>query len=396
MKPSAVAGMSRSRMAKSIAVVGLSLLLGACGSLPDDILPDRKVDYKKQSAAGQDLELPPDLAGGAIGDSMPVPGASSTGSASYSEYAQQRSMAGGGGYSAAGGSSVLPQSDSVRVMRDGDQRWLEVDAPPNDVWPRVVGFWRQNGILLLEQNPAIGVMKTDWLENRADIKTGFITDLLRKAVDGLYSAATRDQFRVRLEPGDKPGTTDLYLTHRGMEEDFARDAAGNQNQTVWVPRETDPGLEAEMLRRIMLHLGVADAQAASRLARAQSVEQTRSEMVTDRDGGAALLIDDEYAPAWRLVGIALERVGFAVEDRDRSAGVYYVRYDDPNRREEKGFFSKMAFWKDDAPFDGDILYRVRLQEQGRKTRVEVLNDKGEPERSETGTRILTLIQEKIR
>jgi outer membrane protein assembly factor BamC len=373
-----------------LAVLGLGAVLAGCSSL-NDILPDQKVDYRRQKVAENDLEIPPDLSSSGIGDAMAVPGVTAT----LSEYEQQR-LAGGRGPVLAGSGAVLPAVDSARILRDGGQRWLEIDAAPDVVWPRLVSFWRQNGVLLVEQDPAVGVMKTDWLENRADIKQGFVTELFRGALDSLYSAATRDQFRVRLEPGERSGSTALFLTHRGMEEQYSRDSAGNTQNTFWVTRPNDPELEAEMLRRIMLHLGVAERQAGRALAQAGGSGVPRADLVADRSGGSALLVAADYAATWRLVGMALERVGFLVEDRDRSAGFYYVRYDDPTRKEDEGFLSKLAFWRDRPRFDRDVLYRIQLEDRGESTRVAVRTAQGEPEPSATANRILTLIQEQIR
>jgi len=373
---------------KRLAIFGLAALLGACSTEMSDLLPDRKVDYKKQRVAEDDLEVPPDLTKATIGDAMPIPGAGD--SATYSQYESRLQ----GGPRSVGGAAVLPEVANIQVMRDGNQRWLEIQAPADQVWPKVVSFWRENGVLLVEQDPRIGVMKTDWLENRADIKQGFISDFLRKALDSLYSAATRDQFRVRLEPGMTAGTTDLYLTHRGMEEQVVTSAAGSQENSYWVPRPNDPDLEAEMLRRIMIYLGVTEQVAGADLAQAK--QQARSELVKGRDGGAVLLVSADPAPAWRLVGVALERVGFAVEDRDRSAGLYYVRYDDPTKDDNQGFFDKLAFWRSKKKTFADIQYRIHLEAAGDATRVVVLNSRGQPERSETAVRILTLLQEQIR
>lgn len=376
-------------ISQRLAVLSLALLLAACSTEVDNLLPDRKVEYKKQQVAEADLEIPPDLTKATIGDAMPIPGGDNA--TTYSQYESQ--SRGGQRFV---GNTVLPKVTHIKVMRDGNQRWLEIQAPPDQVWSNVVSFWRENGVLLVEQNPATGVMKTDWLENRADIKQGFITEFLRKALDSLYSAATRDQFRVRLEPGLTEGTTDLYLTHRGMEEQIATSVAGSQENSYWVPRPNDPGLEAEMLRRIMIYLGVAEQTAGTALAQAKTEQKARSELVKDRDGSAALLVNTDPGPAWRLVGIALDRVGFAVEDRDRSAGLYYVRYDDPTKEDERGFFDKLAFWRSNEQPFADTQYRIHLEGVGNATRVVVLDGQGKIERSETAVRILTLLQEQIR
>jgi outer membrane protein assembly factor BamC len=374
-------------------VLLLAMGIGACGTM-DDILPDRKVDYKKQKVADNDLEIPPDLTRDTIGDTMPVPGTGETLSASYSEF-EERKRGGRRGQAAGSGSEVLPNVENVEILRDGAQRWLNVQGDPEDIWPRVVAFWRSNGILLVEQDPAIGVMKTDWIENRADVKSDFVTDLFRKALDSVYSSGTRDQFRVRLEPA-KTGSTDIYLTHRGLEEVFQRNAGGDTESSYWKSRPNDPGLEAEMLRRLMIYLGVAEERAERALAREETTREARTEMVRKRDGSATLVVKDYFASSWRLVGVALERVGFAVEDRDRTAGVYYVRYEDPTKEKDEGFMSKLAFWRDEGEFDAEAQYRVTLEDASDTTRVQVLDSEGKMEDTGTGTRILTLIQEHIR
>ena len=225
-----------------------TLLLTGCGSAQklDQYLPDRRVEYKKAREAEVNLELPPDLASAGFNDALDIPGASGT--ATFSSYA--------GGQRArerrAGSSEVLPEVSGVTLKRAGDQRWLEVDASPQVVWPKVVAFWRQQGILLEEQDPAVGVMKTDWLENRAELRRDFVTNMLRQVAGGLYSTSTRDQYRVRIDSGPGADTAEVYLTHRGMEERLVRNTAGEGSTTIWEPAPTDPGKEAEMLRRLML------------------------------------------------------------------------------------------------------------------------------------------------
>ncbi len=372
----------------------LSGLVG-CGVLPsaDETLPDRKVEYKKEKMAEKNLEIPPDLTKSSIDDALMVPDITPAGTATYSDYVGERT---GIGAAKVVEQTVLPQIENVSVMRDRDQRWLLVQAPADDVWDKVMSFWQENGILLEEQNPAVGVMRTTWIENRADIKSDFITRTIRKAFDGLYSAATRDQYRVRLEQGEQPGSTEVFLTHQGMEEELVTTSSGDTQQSVWIPRGTDHELEAEMLRRLMVYFGVAEKRADTALAR-QSTEKPRSQLIRDK-GHAALRIDEGLARAWRLTGMALDRSGFAVEDRDRSKGLYYVRYDDPMKdQKDPGFLSKLAFWRADENIDKENQYQVSLQaEQDGSTQVVVRNSSGSLDNSETAIRILTLLHEQIK
>jgi outer membrane protein assembly factor BamC len=220
---------------------------------------------------------------------------------------------------------------------------------------------------------------------------------VRSVFDGLYSAGTRDQFRVRIERGQRPGTTELYLTHFGMEQEIKKGPTGTSEQEVWINRPNDPELEAEMLRRIVAFFGASDRKAQKELAQKSGPQAPRAQLVQG-DGRAQLRIDQDFARAWRSVGLTLDRVGFAVEDRDRSRGIYYVRYSDPNAGQpEKGWLSKLAFWSSDTKIERGNRYQVRLAEAGEGlTTVEVLNDKGVADASETAVRILTLIREQLR
>jgi len=290
---------------------------------------------------------------------------------------------------------VLPQIDNITLKREGNERWLVIKNAPQEVWPNVVSFWQENGILLLEQDPTIGVMKTGWLENRADIDSDIITRQIRKVFDGLYSAATRDQYRVRLEEGDEPGTTEVYLTHYGMQEEIKVNSAGEAERSVWIPRGTDPGLEAEMLRRLMVHMGVQEQRAQSLVAKKSPLKAKRSQLIRNARE-VRLSIAESFAKSWRLTGLALDRVGFAVEDRDRSSGIYYVRYNDPmaDAEEDDGWFSKLKFWSGSAA-EEDARFQILVASKASSTEVVVLDEQGQRLVTETAERILTLIHEQI-
>jgi len=365
----------------------VSVVLSACGTANlDNVVSDKAVDYKREAQAERDLEIPPDL----TSDSIDNQSAAVTGT-SYREFEGQRRTAGG-----RKASGVLPEIGDIVVQRDGDERWLLIDGPAETVWTRVVDFWRENGILLQEQDPTVGIMRTAWLENRADIKRDFITDTIRSVFDGLYEAGTRDQYRVRLERGTDPNTTELFLTHFGMEEELTSGPSGQTDQSVWIPRGRDPGLEAEMLRRIMVYLGQSEEQAKVRLAARGEQAADRASLVKT-NAGVSLLINDTFSRAWRLTGLALDRVGFAVEDRNRAEGVYYVRYNDPAAEaDEEGWLSKLAFWSSSEDVDKENRFQVKLVPSQSLTEVSVNDEQGQRLSTPTANRILTLLHEQLR
>ncbi len=371
------------------------LAAAGCSSFNlDKVLPDKQVEYKREVIADKSLEVPPDLTSSRIDNR--IPGLEGGGTASYADYTRARETTGAGAAISRAPGKVLPKMPDVQVMRDGQDRWLVVKGSPEQVWDRIVDFWQENGILLDEMDPQAGVMQTAWLENRADIPNDPITDFIRSVFEGAYGAATRDRFRVRIEPGERPGTTEVYLTHFGMEQDFATSAgSADEEQIFWKIRPRDPGLEAAMLRKLLVYLGYAEEEARSRLAQAREYQGVRSRLDTG-GGRLALIVDAPFSRAWRLVGLALDRVGFVVEDRNRSTGTYYVRYRDPTAGSEKGgWLSRLAFWKDDKPAEEDRLYLVRVESEGEGSRVTIHDEEGRLLAGDTARRILTMVQERL-
>jgi outer membrane protein assembly factor BamC len=358
----------------TVVVLAVALLATGCSTTSGG----KKAEYKKARTTAS-LEVPPDLTATSINEAPELPSVAGT---SFSQMNQRAPVA--------GATTVLPAEGGIRLERNGNQQWLLIQATPAQVWPKVREFWVQQGFLIKMEDPRLGILETGWAENRADIPSGIIRNTLGKVLDFAYSAATRDQFRVRLENGASPGTTELYLTHRGMEEVVT--GSPENRSTTWKSRPSDPELEAEMLKRLMVFLGVDEQKAKTMLA-TQPKAPSRAELVSDSSG--TMVIDKEdFSRAWRRTGVALDRVGFAVEDRNRADGVYFVRYDDTLASEEKGFLSRLAFWSSDK--EKAKRYRIVLQAQGPETHIIVQNEQGERENSSTAKRILNLLEEQLR
>ncbi len=385
----------KSNLMRFIILAFSTIFLGACSSFStDSVLPDKHVEYKREKLADRALEIPPDLTSDRIENRIKGLDSPAGMSTSYTEYAVKRQ--GQGVNAGIASSGVLPEIQGLSVVREGQDRWLQIDGPAESVWPNVVAFWQENGILLEQQDPTVGVMTTGWVENVADIKSDFITDFVRGVFSGLYDAGTRDKFRVRLERGEAEDSSELYLTHFGMQQSIATNSSGDAEQEIWNVRPRDVQLEATMLQRLMIHLGVSEAESQAKLAAQEQRGVARSQLIKGQDG-VSLLIEEPFSRAWRLSGLALDRVGFAVEDRNRSQGLYYVRYNDPTAgSDEGGWLSSLAFWKGDKNIDKQNRYQVQLTAEDLGTLVVVNDDQGSRINTDTALRILTLMQEQIK
>lgn len=394
--------MERRRLASVVCLTGLCLTsLGACTFDAGEVL-DRRPDYRT-SRVGDPLEIPPDLTSSTIDDSLMVPELEPTGSANLSTYTRER-----GGAQTAATDAVLQEPLGMSLQRDGDRRWLLVDQPPDRVWPAIKAFWTSNGFLLDTEDPRIGIMETDWAENRADIPSGVIRSLLGGVADLAYSAATRDKFRVRLERVEQG--TEVFLVHYGVEEVLvgepgAARGADNPRTTgtaTWRPRPADPELEAEMLRRLMVYLGAEERRSEAQLAAisrsSTELPPPRIQRTTAPNGQTALLIEEGYAQAWRLVGLALDRSRYPVQDQNRAEGLYVVGYQADLRQGEnadEGIFSNLAFWRGDdtEANDSTSRHQVRLAGQGTQTLLLIQDVQGQPDQSPEAMQLLDVLSE---
>jgi outer membrane protein assembly factor BamC len=357
------------------ALVAAALLLAACSSAPQSA---RQSEYVTGAVRTNSLEVPPDLTQLARDTRFAPQGgvvsASAAARGPVTAAATQPAVA-------------LTALGDLRVERQGQQRWLVTSMTPEQLWPRLRSFWETNGFTLQTDNPASGVMETEWSENRAKLPRSVVRNVLGGLLGNLFDTGERDQFRTRLERTE--AGTEIFISHRGVEEvEGDRDGTG----TRWRVRPSDPTLEAEFLGRLLVALGQTEAAATAAVA--QAPEAPARARVVEGQTAATLELDETFDRAWRRVGLALDRGGFSVEDRDRTNGLYYVRWIDPRLAgEEPGFFDRLFRG---ARAEGPVRYRIALSAAGDKTRVVVQTSAGEPETGENAQRIVAQLAEALR
>lgn len=384
--------------------VGLAALVSLTGcSTIEGVFTGEKVDYRSQSKKTGPLDVPPDLTQLAReGRYKAQDGSPITASGSAATSATSSNV----GSSASTPALVAPAVvGDIRVERRGTQRWLVVPAAPEQLWPQLRTFWLDRGFTLELESPESGVMETGWAENRAKIPEGIVRTFLGKILDSFYSTGERDRYRTRLERVGN--TTEIYVSHRGMMETTptVRDPV-----TIWVSRPSDPDLEAEFLTKLMVKLGSKEdqakqavASAAEVAAKARAAEAPASPPMSSAAAAKAaasntattMVVDDPFERAWRRVGLGLDRSGFTVEDRDRAAGIFYVRYVDPNNLpKEENIFRKL-FSTDDA--GKAVRYRVLVQANGTdKSVVSVQTAQGAAETGEVAQRIIGMLMNQLK
>ena len=352
----------------------------------------KRIDYKSTSTTPA-LELPPELSQPRYDDRYAVSTASGLAAANAARPKQ---------------SDLLPTNPDAQIARAGNERWIVAKATPEQAWSTARQFWNDNGFVIAIEQPAIGVMETDWAENRADMPSDFLRRTVGKYLDAFMSTYKRDKFRTRIERGAEAGTVDIYVSHRGMEQVPTVKIDNVQGAGfAWALMPPNPGLEAEMMSRLMMRFGTTEAQAVAAVAAATPGAPGSAAVVADRarmekgaDGVSKLIVDDPFDRAWRRVGLALDRSGFTVVDRDRSTGIYFVRYADPDsdmtrKDRSESWLAKLMFWKTDEK-DKPEQYRIKIVEAAPTSVVSVQDPNGAPDKTQNSEKILALLQDQLK
>jgi outer membrane protein assembly factor BamC len=373
------AGTTLRAFAWPLAALAIAVSVASCESTS----VTKRIDYKSESRAPA-LEIPPDLSTPQYDDRYNV----STASGLAAQGNRPRAVE---------GIAVNSVADA-RIVRGGTERWLVVKTTPQDAWNTMRKFWMDIGFVLAVEQPTLGIMETDWAENRVGLPSTVLEGMIGKVADVFFNSYKRDKFRTRLEQGTEPGTVDIYISHRGAEQ-VPTTLIDNRSPAafVWAVTPPDPGLEAEMLGRAMVRFGTAEPVATAAVQAATTGPgPERARLEREASGSYQLVVDDGFDRAWRRVGLALDRVGFTVVDRDRSKGTYFVRYADPegDAKKDKGFLDKLMFWKPDAP--NVEQYRITVAEANPRSLVTVQDPNGAPDKSATGEKILSLLRDQLK
>ena len=369
----------------------LLVSLAGCGMIGSVIEQDR-VDYRGAKKAPK-LDVPPDLTQLEKDNRYAVP--EGRGIASASTYRAGVATA-PGTVAAPAGQAIGPVStEAMRVERNGNQRWLVVNQSPEQMFPLIKQFWIDNGFAIASESPTTGTIETEWTENRAKIPQDIVRRTLGKVIDSLYGTGERDKYRTRLER-TATGGTEVYISHRGVEEVLT---GPHKEIPTWTVRPNDPDLEAQFLSKLVARMsGTEDAKqpasaAAKAVVAAAVVAPQHAKLV-----GSAVEVDEGFDRAWRRVGLALDRVGFTVEDRDRVQGVYFVRFVDPDIAAKDGFFKKLfTFGAADKAKEAQ-RYRIAVKTAAGASvsLVTVQGNDGKPEATPTGAKILKLLSDELK
>ena len=370
--------MKRMPLARTSLVLAGLLSLSACSSLGELTGQSESVEYKS-TVTGDPLSIPPDLTQANKNTHYVAP----EGVARLSDYRASQ-----GAQSVNPADRVLPRAPGIEVMRDGTLRWLVVSEAAENLYPKVIEFWGEQGFTIHSQNPQAGLIETDWAENRAKIPEGWLRSALGSVLDQVFDSGERDRFTTRMERVN--GKTEVYISHQHMEET----PTGDGTAFKWVFGKEDPGLNAAMLARLMVYLGTDQQQVAQKVKAAETgAGAAATQLAQDQD---SLTVGEPFDRAWRRVGVAIDSARFTVEDRNRDQGDYYIRYldtDTGEKIEQQTAFGRLFGTRNAAE---PQKLRIHLAQQGGGTQVSVRDEAGQPKTDATARRILSVLAKNLK
>jgi outer membrane protein assembly factor BamC len=363
----------------ALAALAATALLGGCESMGTSY--GKRIDYRSVTTAPA-LEIPPDLTSPQYDERYSI----ATASALAAQDASRPKT---------GAQIATDAAGEARIARSGNERWLVVKTTPENAWNVSRAFWQDMGFVLAVEMPTAGIMETDWAENRAELPKDAVQRTLGKVGDFFVTTYRQDKFRTRIERGTESGTVEIFVSSRRMEQ-MPTGKIDNSSPSGfrWMVVPSDPLIEAEFLQRLMVRFGTPEQQAVQAVTASTSVpDRARLEPAT---AGKQLVVDDNFDRAWRRVGLALDRIGFTVVDRDRSKGTYFVRYSDPDspKTTTSDWLSKLMFWRDTT--EKPEQYRIQVNESGARSVVLVQDPNGGPDKTQNGEKILALLREQLK
>ena len=276
--------------------------------------------------------------------------------------------------------------DEVRIQRLGERAWLVIPEAPDTVWPKVKQFLAENGIRVASEMAEYGRLNTEWLDTSADSYRDIIRTVILEAKTQNGSRRGRDRLLIRVEPGLREGTSEVYVRHEN-------DALGLPSVGV-IDLETIksiiPSAEVDTLSEIGAYIAAKVSEQTFSMVALEITAEVKSSVLRDDQGTPVLELRLDYDRAWATVGQALNRAAAEIESQDQIEGVYYIRIaDETLTGEERGWLSSLL-----KRGKGGYELQLHVSEAADKVyHVDVRDNEADPVDREFGQQVLTMLRE---
>ena len=359
-------------MKPAFAVMGMLLTALQAGCSTD--LDKRYLDAN----TSEELALPPDLTASRSESSFKLP-------EGFSEEAGLKD----------GEVPVLARVDSLKLEGYAGFYWLSVEEPVESLYQQVKAFWEFEGFRLEKDEPAIGMMQTEWIFNEEGTEAG------SSYFFGLFKnndlSATQDQFKTRIERDPETQQSRVYIAHRGTALKYEINSGeGNAEADIddnqWSFRQPEPALEIEMLSRLMIYLGLEQATVEQQVEDVKLFAPRALKRFDSEENAPYLLLEDPYRRAFNRVHHQLERMNFEIANLNYDSslfteGTITVTLDVVEEADDGGLFS---FFSSSSLSAGQVVL-VISEESKDTTRVTLETYQGDIDTSAEGAEFLNLL-----
>lgn len=268
----------------------------------------------------------------------------------------------------------VPEVTGMNIQTGGSQRWLVIESQTVDkIWPMMRSYVTQIGLTVKYQNLATGVMQTDWASRNTKVPQGEpIRDFFSwVGLGSMYSLNSMFMYRVTLwQNGNNVVVmatnyemNETYEGCSGKGMDVASSYTSSDAQrTKWIPIPSNPQLELEFLTQYMVFSGAPESAVQQQVKQVKAAPQNA--IYTDNQ----VVVNDLIDRAWWRTGLALDRVGLGVIDKNRTLNEYYVyplqaQIDNP----DPSFLQKWFSSESNGISAPKPLYTIKLTSQTTQT-----------------------------
>lgn len=309
---------------RTLFIAALALMLSGCGYLfgDDGIFRDTKNDYKNARELPE-MQLPEGRrVDGQLDEIYPIPEVNNDDFATRGDQAPRPEPL-----------LAASAEQMVRIQRLGEDSWALIAIPPGQLWPQVRSFMAAANIPIGRVDARAGLIESTYLE--------------------LQEQDRPARFRFRVERGVQRGNSELHVLQM-----FRTSEAG-----AWPESSDDFELESEMLRSVAQFIANSADNAPVSMMAEQSIAATGKLQLIEEGDLAYLRLELPFDRAWASVSRAIEDAGFAITDRNRSTGSYYMTYVGTEEEEDGGWFGWFGSDDDENPLR-DVPLLVTVEDSG--------------------------------
>lgn len=294
---------------------------------------------------------------------------------------------------------VLAKVESMQLEGSGNFYWLSVEEPVSNLYPLVKSFWASEGYKLEMDEPAIGIMQTEWVfrEEGKKQKTGSWLTRLFSADD---LSARQDQFKTRIERDPSSAVSRVYISHRTTEFQYEIQAGESsqdkKNINQWNFRQPESELEVEMLSRLMIYLGLQQVELDSQLQQVKLFSPRATQHFDTEENSPFIILKSPYRVAWNRVYHELERLNTEITSSNPGGGFLDGDITINARVIEKNNKAGLASLFASSTAKTQEMVLVIAEENHKLTRLSVETPEGDADTSAAAASFLDLLYQRLR